>query len=473
MVNEIIVSGGQDEDPYFTLSPILTEFLVGQTYRFVASGIDQDHPFNVGVSRDNSLPNDFGCTNGCGPLSGTGGSFEFTIPDDYTGSFLTYYCSIHGRMKKQVPVTRLSPPPFAPSPPVSPQPYPPLIPLNPGLPPVVTPAPPIAPDSDLRAAVVIGFNSIVETESCLTTTEVENKFKEEVVKDLRTRSFTVDYEAINVEIDCDVSERRRLSSSIVNTITVFVDTRAIRKISDTDHLFNMDSSKIVANVLDSIGLSLGSEAVSTSKTTAGIRNLRNPPLPPPLLPMNPPHLPPPIPFTPPSPSLPLPPFSPPLPVSPPPSSPVIQYNIPSGLSNFGININTTVNLLDINHLIPNNTIIYDFPINRFIKVNGSIDNGVLYPGKGYLVSTPTSFTFEVSGPTFSSDYKQELSQGFQNFALTKTESVEIISSNYPDDTVIYDFPRRRYLKVGEYMDSGTLEPMKGYFIKLSSSIQHQ
>jgi hypothetical protein len=181
-----------------------------------------------------------------------------------------------------------------------------------------------------------------------------------------------------------------------------------------------------------------------------------PPVPPPLQP--PPHeppLPPPLPPSPPTPQN---------PPRPPPSSPNIQYSIPSGISNFGININATVSLKTMNDIIPDDTIIYDFPHDRFHKINGSIDDGTLIPGKGYIISTPTPFSFEISGEYFPESYVQVLPSGLQNFAILKSHPVEIVPENFPENAVVYDFPLRRYIKIESFMDSGTLELQKGYII---------
>lgn len=195
----------------------------------------------------------------------------------------------------------------------------------------------------------------------------------------------------------------------------------------------------------------------------------NPPpsLPPSQPPSSPPLLPPPYypPFPPPPPR---PPPSPPIPHQPPsspPSPPNIQYNIPSGISNFGININTSVSLRDINNVIPDNTIIYDFPSNRFHKINGNIDDGILLPGKGYIISSPEPFSFGISGDYFPESYVQVLPSGLQNFAILKSHSIDIVAENFPPNCIIYDFPLRRYVKIGDFMDSGTLELQKGYIIK--------
>lgn len=197
---------------------------------------------------------------------------------------------------------------------------------------------------------------------------------------------------------------------------------------------------------------------------------RPPPLHPPSTPPSPPSLPPspPPPYYPPFiPPSPCPPPSPPIPRSPPstpPSSPNIHYSIPSGISNFGINVNTSLSLRSMNDIIPDDTIIYDFPYNRFHKINGSIDDGILLPGKGYIISAPTAFSFEVSGDYFPESYVQTFSNGLQNFAILKSHSIEIVPENFPANSVVYDFPLKRYLKIGNFMDSGTLELQKGYII---------
>ena len=97
------VSGGSFSSPYYTISPALSSFVPGTRYVFQAAGISSAHPFDIGVTRSTNLPSSFGKAGSA--LSGSSGAISFTVPADYTGSTLAYYCVAHGSMTATVSIT--------------------------------------------------------------------------------------------------------------------------------------------------------------------------------------------------------------------------------------------------------------------------------------------------------------------------------------------------------------------------------
>jgi len=97
----VSVSGGSFNFPFYSFSPSLSSVTSGVTYTFLASGISNQHPFTI---------DDYGS----GALTGTGGSFTFTIPSAATGS-ITYRCDRHNFLNNQLPIMPGGPTP-APTP---------------------------------------------------------------------------------------------------------------------------------------------------------------------------------------------------------------------------------------------------------------------------------------------------------------------------------------------------------------------
>ena len=97
----ITVSGGQGTFPYYSFTDgngqtpdFSTQSLyLGETYKFTASGVSSSHPFMIGES--------YGDTGSSlvsgGPLTGSGGTVNLSIPSDFSGS-LMYYCTNHSGM---------------------------------------------------------------------------------------------------------------------------------------------------------------------------------------------------------------------------------------------------------------------------------------------------------------------------------------------------------------------------------------
>jgi len=239
------------------------------------------------------------------------------------------------------------------------------------------------------------------------------------------------------------------------SLSISIDTRSIVRIVGANNI-KFDSRTIMIDVLTTT-YNTTNEEVNLNLITTNpelvikVDYVPSPPTPPPSPPTHPPF----------SPS------SPPSPASPPLSHTIY---IKSGLSNFGISLNTNISLTSINNVIPNNTIIYDFPgSGTYLKINGQIDQGTLIPGRGYIIYTPSDFNIQITGSRFV-DQKVEINKGFSNFALRGSDNVNLNSINFSENTTIYDFPQRRYIQIGNYMDDGVLEPFKGYLIKTSAPV---
>ena len=82
------VSGGGLEPPYYTFAPPLGLLQPGQTYAFRAAGIGAAHPFAIGPSRSQPLPEAFNALGTLAGLTGDEGQIEFTVPRDYTAERL-------------------------------------------------------------------------------------------------------------------------------------------------------------------------------------------------------------------------------------------------------------------------------------------------------------------------------------------------------------------------------------------------
>ena len=103
-VIDIVVSGGNFSDPYYTFSiesPVI-HFKSGYTYKFTGNNINNSHPFYISDVGRNLQSTELTFTgNGTFNTGITGSqSFEMTIPYNYTKSLITYYCVSHSSMVK-------------------------------------------------------------------------------------------------------------------------------------------------------------------------------------------------------------------------------------------------------------------------------------------------------------------------------------------------------------------------------------
>ncbi len=99
--NTFTVSGGESTSPFYLFTdsngqtPDFSTFklIAGQTYKFIADGISNSHPFMIGES--------YGDMNSSlvtgGPLTGSTGEISISIPVGYQGN-LFYFCTNHSGM---------------------------------------------------------------------------------------------------------------------------------------------------------------------------------------------------------------------------------------------------------------------------------------------------------------------------------------------------------------------------------------
>ena len=103
---DIVVSGGDFADPYYTFSPNINDsgfnFIPGYTYRFTGNTISNSHPFYISDVGRNQQSTELTFTGDGTFNSGITGtqSFTMTIPYNYTKSSITYYCVAHSSMVK-------------------------------------------------------------------------------------------------------------------------------------------------------------------------------------------------------------------------------------------------------------------------------------------------------------------------------------------------------------------------------------
>ena len=138
-----------------------------------------------------------------------------------------------------------------------------------------------------------------------------------------------------------------------------------------------------------------------------------------------------------------------------------------------MSLNTTLNFTDISYYIPNNTTIYELPsFTQYNKIENYIDDGAFYPGKGYFIYCEHSFSIPVNGTIFENKVPQLIKSDFQGFSLMKDDNINLqdINAHVSSNTVIWDFPFKRYLKLGLFIDEGYLEKGKGYLIQTKKEI---
>jgi len=92
------VSGGSFAAPHYTFSPALADLHPGVRVVFRATNISSAHPFAIGTRPSQPLPPSFAATGSLTGLTGTGGQIAFTIPSNFSGRALAYYCTEHSNM---------------------------------------------------------------------------------------------------------------------------------------------------------------------------------------------------------------------------------------------------------------------------------------------------------------------------------------------------------------------------------------